>query len=188
MSFFVKNLCKKGKEWYTYYILLYEWKTNGGMCMTGELDKKYLQELSAKYRAELTPLLRYLHWFEQNTGKDMSTLYDGGEMASRTMSFPIFDGTLLSFIKEAGNTSFMDKNYVYVYSRLGLKTPEDEKQAIERATIQEWNVLCGILTRYVLGGMTQSYLWRQGMTESIFYLVLLKMKEIVEYWDKPLLV
>ena len=79
-------------------------------------------------------------------------------------------------------------NYVYVYSRLGLKTPEDEKQAIERATIQEWNVLCGILTRYVLGGMTQSYLWRQGMTESIFYLVLLKMKEIVEYWDKPLLV
>ena len=106
----------------------------------------------------------------------------------RTMSFPIFDGTLLSFIKEAGNTSFMDKNYVYVYSRLGLKTPEDEKKVIESATIQEWNVLCGILTRYVQGGMTQSYLWRQGMTESIFYLVLLKMKEIVEYWDKPLLV
>lgn len=156
--------------------------------MNGELDKKYLQEISAKYRAELTPLLRYLHWMEQNAGKDMSTRYEGGDMAAHTMSFPIFDGTLLSFIREAGNTSFMDKNYVYIYSRLGLKTPSDEKQAIERATIQEWNVLCGILTRYVQGGMTQSYLWRQGMTESIFYLVLLKMKEIVEYWDKPLYV
>ena len=50
--------------------------------MTGDLDMKYLQEVSAKYRAELTPLLRYLHWLEQNAGKDMSTHYDGGEMAS----------------------------------------------------------------------------------------------------------
>ncbi len=154
--------------------------------MTGELDKKYLQELSAKYKEELTPLLRYLFWLEQHAGNDNSTQYDGGENASKTMAFPIFDGTLLSFIKEADKTSFMDKNYVYVYSRLGLKTPMDEKQAIERAQIQDWNVLCGILTRYVRGGMTQSYLWRQGMSESIFYLVILKMKEIVEFWDKPL--
>lgn len=156
--------------------------------MTGELDKKYLQELSAKYKVELTPLLRYLFWLEQHAGIDNSTQYDGGESASKTMTFPIFDSTLLGFIKEADKTSFMDKNYVYVYSRLGLKTPMDEKRAIEQAGIQDWNVLCGILTRYVRGGMTQSYLWRQGMSESIFYLVILKMKEIVEYWDKPLIV
>ena len=106
------------------------------MDMTGELDQKYLQELSRKYKEELTPLLRYLYWLEQNAGNDNSTQYDGGENASRTMSFPIFDSTLLSFVKEADKTSFMDKNYVYVYSRLGLKTPADEKHAIENAKIQ----------------------------------------------------
>lgn len=154
--------------------------------MNGEQDKKYLRELSAKYKEELTPLLRYLRWLEDHAGMDNSTNYDGGEQAGRTMSFPIFDSTLLSFIKEANNTSFMDPNYVYVYSRLGLKTPVEERRVIENAEIAEWNVLCGILTRYVRGGMTQSYLWRQGMSESIFYLVLAKMKEIVEFWDKPL--
>lgn len=156
--------------------------------MTGEMDKKYLQDLAAKYKEELTPLLRYLFWLEQTAGIDNSTRYDGGDEAIRTMSFPIFDGTLLSFVREVDKTSFMDRNYVYVYSRLGLKTPADERRAIETAGIQEWNVLCGILTRYVRGGMTQSYLWRQGMSESIFYLVILKMKEIVEFWDKPLIV
>lgn len=154
--------------------------------MTGESDKKYLQEMSVKYKAELTPLLRYLSWLEQNAGDDKTQLYDSGEAETRTMAFPIFDGTLLSFLREADKTSFMDRNYVYVYSRLGLKTPEDEKKAIENATIQEWNVLCGIFTKYVRGGMTQSYLWRQGMKESIFYLLLAKMKEIVEFWDRPL--
>lgn len=154
--------------------------------MTGETDKKYLQEMSKKYKQELTPLLGYFHWLEQNAGIDSSTQYDGGESAGRTMSFPIFDSTLLNFIREAQQTSFMDNNYVYVYSRLGLTTPADEKKVIEQATIADWNVLCGILTRYVKGGMTQSYLWRQGMRESIFYLIMAKMKEIVEYWDKPL--
>ncbi len=156
--------------------------------MTGETDKKYLQELSVKYKEELTPLLRYLHWLEQTAGNDNSTRYDGGDNAAGTMKFPIFDGTLMNFVREVDRTSFMDRNYVYVYSRLGLKTPADERSAIEKAGIQEWNVLCGILTRYVRGGMTQSYLWRQGMSERIFYLVILKMKEIVEYWDKPLIV
>lgn len=154
--------------------------------MNGEVDKQYLRELSEKYKAELTPLFRYLHWLEQNAGVDNSTSYDGGEQASRTMSFPIFDSTLLSFVKEADKTSFMDKNYVYVYRRLGLKTPEDERRVIATAGIQEWNVLCGILTRYVRGGMTQSFLWKQGMSERIFYLLLAKMKEIVEFWDRPL--
>lgn len=154
--------------------------------MTGEMDRMYLQELAQKYKIELTPLLRYHNWLEQNAGVDNTTQYKGGENAGKTMAFPVFDGTLLSFIREAQQTSFMDNNYVYVYSRLGLKTPEDEKRVIAQATIQEWNVLCGILTRYVKGGMTQSYLWRQGMAESIFYLVITKMKELVEFWDKPL--
>ena len=154
--------------------------------MAVEMDKAYMRELAGKYKQELTPLLRYLSWLEQNAGKNLTKSYDGGEDASRTMSFPIYDSTLLSFIKEANKSSFMDKNYAYVYSRNNIKTPIDERRLIEKASMQDWNILCGILTRYVRGGMTQSYLWTQGMTESVMYLTLAKMKEIVEYWDKPL--
>lgn len=154
--------------------------------MVGNTDKDYMRSLAEKYKQELTPLLRYLDWLEKSRGTKGSTNYNGTENGNNTMSFPIYDSTLLSFVKEAGKTTLMDKNYVYVYSRLRLQTPEDERQVIKRATLQDWNALCGILTRYVRGGMTQSYLWTQGMEEGIFYLVLAKMKEVVEYWDKPL--
>lgn len=154
--------------------------------MVGKTDKDYMRTLAEEYKKELTPLLRYLDWFERNRGSKGSTNYTGTEDGQRTISFPIYDSMLLSFVKEAGKTALMDKNYVYVYSRLRLQTPEEERKAIERATLQDWNVLCGILTRYVRGGMTQSYLWSQGVEEGIFYLVLAKMKEVIEYWDKPM--
>ncbi len=172
---------------YLVCITLYEYNLiRGAEGMNGEMDKAYMRELAAKYKQELTPLLRYLSWLEQHAGNNMSTNYNGLENGNNTMSFPIYDSTLLSFIKEAGKSSFMDKNYMYVYSRHNLKTPQQERDLIARATMQDWNVLCGILTRYVKGGMTQSYLWTQGMTESILYLTLAKMKELVEFWDKPL--
>lgn len=154
--------------------------------MVGKTDKDYMRTLAEEYKKELTPLLRYLDWFERNRGAKGSTNYTGTEDGHRTISFPVYDSMLLSFVKEAGKTALMDKNYVYVYSRLRLQTPEEELKAIERATLQDWNVLCGILTRYVRGGMTQSYLWSQGVEEGIFYLVLAKMKEVIEYWDKPM--
>ena len=154
--------------------------------MAVEMDKAYMRELAGKYKLELSPLLRYMHWLEQNAGKNLTTSYKASEDGMSTMSFPVYDSTLLSFIKEAGKTSFMDKNYAYIYSGYRIQTPQQERDLIEKATMQEWNVLCGILTRYVRGGMTQSYLWTQGMTESILYLTLAKMKELVEFWDKPL--
>ena len=125
--------------------------------MNEEMNMNYMRELVTKYKEEVSPLLPYLHWLEQQAGNDNSTQYDGGEAAATTMSFPIFDGTLLNFVKEANKTSLMEKNYLYVYSRNSIKTPKDEKAVIEKATIQDWNILCGILTRYVRGGMTQSY-------------------------------
>ena len=74
----------------------------------------------------------------------------------------------------------------YIYSRKRIRTPEDERRVIKTATIREWDVLCGILSKYVLGGNTKAYLWTQAVQENIFYLVLNKMREIVEYWDRHL--
>lgn len=145
-----------------------------------------MRELADQYKEALTPLLRYLPWFEEHAGMRTGSSYDGSLDGNNTMSFPVYDSTVLSFVKEAAKSSFMDRNYAYIYSRKRIRTPEDERRVIKTATIREWDVLCGILSKYVLGGNTKAYLWTQAVQENIFYLVLNKMREIVEYWDRHL--
>lgn len=150
------------------------------------MDQEYMRDMAKQYKEELTPLLRYLPWLEEHAGMKTGSEYDGHADGNTTMSFPIYDSTLLGFVKEAGKSGFMDRNYAYVYSRRQLKTPADERKAIEAATMREWNVLCGILSRYVLGGNTKAVLWTQAVRENIFGMILEKMQELVEFWDKPL--
>lgn len=109
-----------------------------------------------------------------------------GDGTHATFSFPVYDSTLLSFINDVGVSCFMDTNYHYVYSRNHIRTHEDEWKAIERVTVMDMEILNGILSKYVLGGMTKAVLWKEGVQYEIFLRVLLKAKEIVEYWDKPL--
>ena len=61
---------------------------------------------------------------------------------------------------------------------------DDERRFIEKATIKEWDMLCGILSKYVLGGQTRATLWNEAVKERIFYLVIQKMCDIIEFWDK----
>ncbi len=150
------------------------------------MKQVYMRELADQYKEALTPLLRYLPWFEEHAGRKTGSSYDGSLDGNNTMSFPVYDSTLLSFVKEASKSSFMNRNYAYIYSRKRIKTPEDERKAIKAATIREWDVLGGILSKYVLGGNAKAYLWTQAVQESIFYLILDKMREIVEYWDRHL--
>lgn len=151
-----------------------------------EQELEYRQQLLQEYKQAVMPLLRYLPWFEQNRGKPGSRLYRGQEFTENTMAFPIYDSTLMSFVREASRSSLMERNYRYVYTRNRLRTHEDERRLIDAAELKNWDVLCGILSKYVLGGMTKGVLWSEAVQEDIFYLVLLRMKEIIEYWDKPL--
>lgn len=145
-----------------------------------KIEKEHIMELAKKAKKDLKPLLKYADWLKENEGNDLTSVYDGTQNGSNTMSFPVYDKKLLKFVKEAGENELMDRNYVYVYSELRLETPEQEKQAIEECTIEDWRILCGILTRYVRGGMTRAYLWGQGVKEGIFYLALTKMQEVLE--------
>lgn len=158
-------------------------KRTGGKKM--EQDMEYRRQLAQKYEREAAPLMRYLPWLEQSAGRAASENYSGQGIGESSMSFPVYDGTLMNFVREAGKTSLMDRNYRYIYTRNRINTPEDERKVIAKATLKEWDMLCGILSRYVLGGRTKGILWSQGVQERIFYLVLSKMKEILEYWNKP---
>lgn len=151
-----------------------------------EQDLEYRQKLVQEYKQEVLPLLRYLPWLKSNAGKPGSTSYRGQGEAEPSMSFPVYDSTLMSFVREAAKSPLMDRNYSYVYTRNRIKTHEDERRIIKAANWRDWNILRGILSKYVLGGRTKAVLWSQGVQENIFMLVLEQMCKIIEFWDKPL--
>ena len=142
------------------------------------------QQLLQKYEQETMPLLRYLPWLERNTGQTGSTLYQGPEPNENAMPFPVYDSTLMNFVREASKSPLMDRNYPYVYTRNRIRSHNDERKIIASAELKDWDILRGILSKYVLGGKTRGMLWSEAVEQDIFYLVLKKMQEIIEYWDK----
>ena len=62
---------------------------------------------------------------------------------------------------------------------------EDELLAIKRSDIREMDVLKGILSRYVMEGMTKGRRWSEAVENGIFLKVIKKMKENLDFWDHP---
>ncbi len=143
-------------------------------------DKLSRGELMQKYTPEVKRLMKYLPWLKSKAGGSVSSTYSGSGIEGNSITFPVYDGTLMSFVKDVKRSPFIDKNYVYVYSRLHIVTPRDERRTIDTIKLQDMQVLWGILAKYVLGGMTKSSLWAQGVQDGIFLALLLKMKELLE--------
>lgn len=144
------------------------------------------EEVVENFKPTIEFLARYIPWLEKQTGKTVTGSYRGDGQVKQSFSIPVYDSTLLAFIKDVSKTNYIDKNYQYVYSRNHIKTFEDEWKAIENTDIMHMEILCGIMSRYILGGMTKSIFWKNGIEYEIFLRVLKKTKEIIEFWDKPL--
>ena len=129
-----------------------------------EQSSEYREQLLESYKQAVRPLLPYLPWLEQSAGKRASSIYSGQDIGVNSVSFPVYDGTLLNFVREA--------------------THQEERDIIQKAGWKEWDILRGILSKYVLGGRTKGNLWSEAVSEQIFYLVLKQMQEIIEFWDK----
>lgn len=147
-----------------------------------EVGKYSLEDYQNRFGEGIKRLIPYLSWLEQHIDQDVFQNYRN--QMDRTMSFPVFDGTLLSFVKDAQATGMMDRNYLYVYSRRGFQTPEDELKFIERARLQDMDDLNGILSKYVLQGNTRAAAWSEGVSTGIFFHVVKKMDEILKTWGK----
>ena len=149
--------------------------------MGQELDQR--QRILEEYKKTVKPLLTYLPWLEQHSGRESFTVYGSEGIRENSLSFPVYDGTLMRFVKQVGNSSLMDRNYRYVYTRNRLKNHDAEREAIKKATIKDWDILKGILSNYVMGGRVKGNLWSEAVKEDIFYLVLVQMRSIVQQWD-----
>lgn len=146
-------------------------------------DTEYLKEKMAQYGRDIEPLVKFLPWLENAAASSTMSMYRGEGATENTLAFPIYDATLMSFVKTAQISTLMDRNYPYVYTRRRISTPEEERKLIEECTYKNWDVLCGILSKYILGGRTKGVLWSQGVSEQIYYLILKKMNDIVTDWD-----
>ena len=138
------------------------------------------------YRDDVEKLVAYLPWLEEKSGAVVSSNFEGEGIKDSSIGFPVYEAMLLNFVNDAQKTAFMDTNYPYVFSELFIKTVDDEKKAIERADVKTGAILCGILSKYVLGGVTRGTLWTQAVKEGIFLAVVKRMKELVEHWDGPI--
>lgn len=147
-----------------------------------EKEQSNYKILADRYKADVMKLAAYIPWLEQNTGKRVSSVYESNGELHGSITFPVYEGTLLQIIKTARNTQFMNRNYVYVYSRNHIKTVADELKMINKSSAKEFDILIGILSKYVLLGMTKSTLWSTGVTEGVFLNLFTKMKEIIDFW------
>lgn len=149
------------------------------------MERMGREEILAMYKPDVERLVYYLPWLEGKSGKDVSNVYYADETHA-TLSFPVYDEILLTFLNELSSTVFMDQNYRYIYTRYRMHDYKDELRMIEKADIMSMDILKGIFSKYMLGGMTKANLWIQGIEHQIFLKALQKAKEIVEFWDVPL--
>ncbi|WMC93174.1 hypothetical protein [Kineothrix sp. MB12-C1] len=148
-------------------------------------DTLYIQEVVEGYRPDVERLVKYIPWLESKLGTNVSNMYKGEGIAEHSMAFPVYDSTLMSLVQDVRRTNLLDRNYAYIYSRNHIRNAAEEQRLIAKATIREMDMLKGILSKYILGGMTKGRLWTEGVYNGSILKVLLKMKEILEYWNRP---
>ncbi len=138
-----------------------------------------------KYRDISQNLLRYIPYFEQKKGQKNYQIYQG-EQNTNSVAIPVYESTLLSFVKEVQRTGLVDRNYVYALSRNGIRTHEDEMRALDRVEFKDIELIYAIMAKYVLGGMTKGMLWSEAVENGTFLKCLQKLKEVLNVWDAPL--
>ena len=56
--------------------------------------------------------------------------------------------------------------------------------SIQDAQITDIDDLAGILSKYILSGMTKGAVWAEGVRNGVLYNVVSKMDELVRFWEK----
>ena len=149
-------------------------------------DLAYRRELVDKYRPIVERLVTYLSWLESKRSGAVSDQFTGEGISEHSISFPVYDSTLLALVKLLQSSPLIDRNYVYVYSRNRIKTHEDELRLIKNSELKDTANIGAVLSKYVLEGMRKGSMWTEGVTSGIFYEAIMQLKHNVEFWDVPI--
>ena len=72
------------------------------------------EEIVDYYKEDAMKLFHYLSWLESKMGQRTSTVYGADGIATNSIPFPVYDSTLLSFIKEADKKK--QGKYIFINS------------------------------------------------------------------------
>ena len=147
----------------------------------GSVNENSVEDIVSRYRPEVDKLLPYVRWLQDNAKSEVAQSYSNSDLKS--MPFPVYDSNLLMFVKAAQSTNLLDRNYVYVYSRNHLNSAKDELMFISEAQIMDMDDLAGILSKYILTGMTKGTVWAEGVYNGVLFQVVSKMDELLNYWS-----
>ena len=142
-------------------------------------------EIIICYQEDVARLMKYLSWLQNVSGTATSSIFSGEGIDKSSLTVPVYDSTLLNFVKEVKKTDFLNIKYVYTFSRYRMKTEKDELRVIEACSLQDITVLGDILSKYVIKGDVKGAMWAEGVQNGVYLAVLLKMKELMEI-RKPL--
>ncbi|MBO5620515.1 MAG: hypothetical protein J5959_02670, partial [Butyrivibrio sp.] len=148
------------------------------------VNENSVEDIVSRYRPEVSKLVPYLNWLKEKSGSQVAQSYSNSDLKS--MPFPVYDSNLLAFVKAAQTTNLLDRNYVYVYTRNHLNSARDELAFIQKAEIRDMDDLAGILSKYILSGMTKGSVWAQGVYNGVLYNVVKKMDDLCKFWGQEL--
>jgi hypothetical protein len=138
------------------------------------------EEIIICYKDDVLKLLRYLPWLERASGKAASEIYTGEGIDKSSMAVPVYDSNLLGFVREVKTTEFINRNYVYTYSRYHIQNAQDERRIIENCLLQDITLLGDILSRYVIKGDVRGSVWSEGVQNGVYLALLYKLKELMD--------
>ncbi len=141
--------------------------------MAGQ-DEKQSTKIRNEYMADVERLSKYMHWIETKSGKQVSSYYDGEE-GQKLIQIPVYDSTLLAFVKEARKTKLMDRNYRYIYTRYRIKSVDDELRLLRHAHLKDIDLFKGILSSYVMRGQSKGAVWADAMDNGVFLELMRRM-------------
>ena len=121
-----------------------------------------------------------------NTAPKKTTKKEELEITNITASKDLFNAIAAqtgSTQKAAGEFYDGFKNAI---KEVSLKTDQDELRCIANARIVDMFLLKGILSKYVLRGMTKAVLWSEGVENGVLLAVLYKLRELMEFYEGPL--
>lgn len=137
------------------------------------------EEIIICYKDDVLKLMEFLPWLERTSGLTASGIYSGNGIEGRSITVPIYDTTLLNFIKAIRGTEFMNRNYVYTFSKYRIKTAADERRLIDACSLYEISLLGDILSKYVLKGDVKGAVWSEGVANGIYLALLLKLRDLM---------
>lgn len=148
-------------------------------------EKLSREQIIELYQDDAMKLLQFRNWVKAAAGKETLDIYRGEGIDKSSMTVPVYDENLLNFIRTAKQTQFMNRNYVYTFSKYRIKTAEEEIRHIECCTLQDVKIVGDILSKYCYGGDIKAVRWSEGVKNGVYLAILNKLKELLEV-RKPL--